>query len=725
MSSVTDQLGRVLAGRYRLVAPIGTGASAHVYAADDTILSRRVAVKVLHPALAGDQGFLRRFRAEAQAAASLNHPHVMRVFDWGEDRDGPFLVLEYLGGGSLRDLLDAGHLLTVSQAAALGAQAAHGLAYAHRRGFVHRDIKPANILFDDEGSLRVGDFGLARALAEAAWTEPIGAVLGTARYASPEQAEGKVVNEKTDVYSLALVLFESITGWVPFTADTTVATLMARLNAHLPVLPSLGLLGPVLAQAAIPQPLARLDAAALAIDLELACRELPPPAPVPVVGIGGAPAGDRDPTMVGDSDRARRSNGASHSANLDGAAALAAAATAATSAALAPSGIPAGGRPAGTPSGDQPTQAVDPRQLAASLSAISAPTAPFRPALSPEPVQPGRHGGRAKPPRRPKPARQAKAPAQPALPRQPKRRRRRVAALVAVSLVVVLVCLALVGSALGVISYRSSLAKGHAVPEVKGFTTVLAQKLASQEDLQIVVVGHSYSPLPAGEIVNQTPRPGSVEAGGSMIKVTLSEGVAPVAIPSLLGDTAGEARQALAHDGLKYAAAPAQYNENVKAGNVIGWSPDGIEVKPGTTVKVTLSMGPHPRLIPTDLAGKSFGNAASVLAGEQLVPVETQKYSNSWPKGEVMATYPPLGQTTPRGSTVTVVVSLGPQYVTIPYDIQGMPVSQAERLLRSIGLVPEGPYPPTGGTVFITDPVPGTSVKVGTPVAIYTSFLFG
>src|SRR5580658_1502850 len=150
MSPLTDQIGRVLAGRYRLVAPIGTGASAHVYAADDSILGRRVAVKVLHPALVSDQAFLRSVRAEAQAAASLNHPHVMRVFDWGEDDDGPFLVLEHLGGGSLRDLLDAGHLLTPAQAAVVGAQAAHGLAYAHRRGLVHRDIKPANLLFDEE-----------------------------------------------------------------------------------------------------------------------------------------------------------------------------------------------------------------------------------------------------------------------------------------------------------------------------------------------------------------------------------------------------------------------------------------------------------------------------------------------------------------------------------------------------------------------------------------------
>ena len=196
---LADRVGRVLGGRFRLVSPIGSGASAHVFLAHDVVLGRRVAVKVLHPALAGDVPFLRRFRAEAQAAATLNHPHITQIFDWGEDDDGPYLVLEYLGGGSLRDMLDAGHRLSPAQAAAVGAQAADALDYAHRRGLVHRDVKPANFLFEEEGRLRIADFGLARALSEAAWTEPIGAMLGTARYASPEQVEGRRVDGRAAV----------------------------------------------------------------------------------------------------------------------------------------------------------------------------------------------------------------------------------------------------------------------------------------------------------------------------------------------------------------------------------------------------------------------------------------------------------------------------------------------------------------------------------------------
>jgi serine/threonine-protein kinase len=215
VSRVVDRVGQVLGGRYRLIAPIGSGASASVYLADDVTLKRRVAVKILHDALADDAAFLRRFRAEAQAAAALNHPHIMAVYDWGHG-DVPFLVTEYLGGGSLRHVLDRGRTLSVSQTLLVGLEAARGLDYAHRRGFVHRDIKPANLLFDEDGRLRIADFGLARALAEAAWTEPMGAVLGTARYASPEQARGETLDGRSDIYSMGVIFYEMLTARLPF-----------------------------------------------------------------------------------------------------------------------------------------------------------------------------------------------------------------------------------------------------------------------------------------------------------------------------------------------------------------------------------------------------------------------------------------------------------------------------------------------------------------------------
>jgi len=213
VSRSSELVGRVVGGRYRLLRPVGSGASAHVYVAEDVRLKRRVALKLLHPALATDAAFLRRFQAEAQTVAALRHQGIVRVYDWGEDAGNAYLTMELLEGGS-------GRRLSVSQVAALALDVASALAYAHARGLVHRDVKPANLLFDEDGHVSVADFGIARALAEASWTEPLGAMLGTARYAAPEQLKGAPLDGRADVYSLAVVAVESVTGDVPFSRDT-------------------------------------------------------------------------------------------------------------------------------------------------------------------------------------------------------------------------------------------------------------------------------------------------------------------------------------------------------------------------------------------------------------------------------------------------------------------------------------------------------------------------
>ncbi len=187
--------------------------------------------------------------------------------------------------------------LSVAQATQVAAQAARGLAHAHARGLVHRDIKPANLLFDDEGRVRVADFGVARALAEGAWTEPAGATVGTARYASPEQAQGLVLDGRADVYSLALVAFESLTGYVPFVLDTAMGTLAARIGATLPGHGALGPLQPVLGEAASPDVAHRPDASTFAARLEALGATLPRPQALPVAGPVRLAMGP--PTMAG------------------------------------------------------------------------------------------------------------------------------------------------------------------------------------------------------------------------------------------------------------------------------------------------------------------------------------------------------------------------------------------------------------------------------------------
>ena len=296
-STVADLVGRVLAGRYRLLGAIGSGASGRVYVADDVRLRRRVAVKVLHAALAEDAGFLRRFRTEAQLAASLHHPNVMAVYDWGED-GVPFMVLELLAGGSLRAMLDRGNLLTPAQTAHVSNQVAGALEYAHSRGLVHRDIKPANLLFDEHGIVRVADFGLARALAEASWTEPAGTVLGTARYAAPEQATGAPLDGRADLYALGLVMVESVTGSVPLVGDSPMGTLGLRQASEIEVPPAMGPLGAIVARACASRP---DDRYSNADDMRGAITEavdvLPPPGPLVLAGLGDV-GDDPHPTQV-------------------------------------------------------------------------------------------------------------------------------------------------------------------------------------------------------------------------------------------------------------------------------------------------------------------------------------------------------------------------------------------------------------------------------------------
>lgn len=276
-----ELLGRTLGGRYRLEALLGTGASAGVYRARDVSLGRRVAVKVLHPGVASDPAFRKRFRAEARAAASLSHPHILAVHDWGED-DGAYLVSELLEGGSLRDLLADERRLSCSQALVVGLQAAQGLDFAHRHGLVHRDIKPANLLFGGDGRLRIADFGIARAVAESSWTEPQGSLVGTARYAAPEQAGTGALDGRTDVYALALTLLEAVTGEVPLTASSPLATMALRQSQSVPVPDSLGPLAEVLRRAGSRHPSDRPTAAALAEGLLAAAGQLERPEPLPL-----------------------------------------------------------------------------------------------------------------------------------------------------------------------------------------------------------------------------------------------------------------------------------------------------------------------------------------------------------------------------------------------------------------------------------------------------------
>lgn len=303
--------GDELGSRYRLVRDIGRGASATVFEATDLTLERQVAVKVLHRNLSTDPNFLERFRSEARSAASLSHPNVMAVYDWGED-DVPFLVMELLSGGTMRSMLDEGAVLTPSQTISVGLDACRGLHYAHNRDLVHRDITPANLLFGDDLRLRIADFGLARALAESGWTEPGKDLVGTARYASPEQAQGLRLTGASDVYSLGLILVEALSGSVPFSADTMLGTLTARVESDVPIPDVPERLADTLRAMTRRDPAERPTSTQAGVALLKAAEGLPRPKPLPLVGLP-----DEAAEIVDDVDQTMRSSPATSVDNAD------------------------------------------------------------------------------------------------------------------------------------------------------------------------------------------------------------------------------------------------------------------------------------------------------------------------------------------------------------------------------------------------------------------------
>ena len=650
--AIADLAGRVLAGRYRLLGSIGAGAAGRVYVADDVRLRRRVAVKVLHGALAEDPGFLRRFRSEAQHAASLHHPHIVAVYDWGEDEGMPFLVLELLQGGSLRALLDAGGRLSPSQAAHVGRQVAQALHHAHTRGVVHRDVKSSNLLFDEHGIVRVADFGLARALAEASWTEPDGGVVGTARYAAPEQASGVPVDGRADCYSLAVVLVEAITGQVPNVGDSPVATVVSRTMQPLTVPDDLGALGDVLRRAGQPDPGRRFpDAGTMAAALGAAAQELPPPAPLVLPGLG-EPVDDADPTRI---------------ATTRGPAPVLAGAAAATTATTATATT----RTARTTPVDDATEVFD-------QDAIE--------------VLP--RGRRERPPGS----------------------HRWVPMVVAAVIVLALIAAAsLAASSLGGGGGGGSIA----APSLVGLDEQAAASRAAALGLRLSIERRESDDI-AGLVIAQKPAAGSFLGDGGTVKVVVSRGPPPVDLPGdLAGTPAADAQARLEQLGFVVKVQRA-YDENVPVDMVVGTDPAaGAKVPRESEITLTVSDGPAPVPVPSDVVGKTYDEAAAILKAKGFGVARADVFSDTVESGKVVGTDPGVGTAAAKGSTVTVNVSKGPELVTVPGNLIGMTVEAASQQLQALGLVPDVSNYGPGRKVRATDPAGGTQVKKGSKVTLF------
>ena len=223
------KIGQIIKDRYEIEEILGEGGMAFVYKAKDRQLQRTVAIKTLKPNYVSQEKFVERFRREAQTAANLNHPNIVQIFDWGIE-DEPYFVMEYIEGNTLTSIISSNRTVGLNDILYIGSQVASGLKEAHKHGLVHRDIKPGNIMITPSGKVKVTDFGIVSLQNEESDITKTGAVLGTASYISPEQAQGKAVSFESDLYSLGTVLYELITGKPPFSGDSPIATATKHLT---------------------------------------------------------------------------------------------------------------------------------------------------------------------------------------------------------------------------------------------------------------------------------------------------------------------------------------------------------------------------------------------------------------------------------------------------------------------------------------------------------------
>jgi eukaryotic-like serine/threonine-protein kinase len=678
-----ELIGRVIGGRFRLEALVGRGATAEVYLAVDTRLRRRVAVKVLHPGVAEDQQFLRRFRSEAQLASRLTHPNILTIHDWhdGQGADPAHLITEFLDGGSLRSMLDTHRRLSLSQATLIGIEAARALTYAHGQGIVHRDIKPANLLFAVDGTLRVGDFGLARAIAEAAMTEPEGGLVGTARYSAPEQALSSAVDGRADVYSLAVTLIEAATGESPFRGDTSLAVLLERQRHSIVAPASMGALGEVLSAAGVVDPDKRIDAAELLKRLERITHQLPRPDRLPLVTTSGVRSiADDDPTVH----------------QLD---------------TVRPPGV-------SSVSASETSKPTD--DVAAAVTAVSAlstaepPTSSDSsgsvPSLVPEPVIPEP----SLPDSTPTDSTPTdSAPTDSTLPESatPKRSSRRTVLIGGVALLV---------GGIGAGSawrWKTTRPEYRVVPKVTGLAASTAQETVTSLQLSWTATEQFDERVPAGQVLTQLPAAGSQVLKASGVTAVVSKGPQPRTVPTLVGLSEADAAALAKSEQLQTAVRSRIFDEAIPAGQVTAAQPTSGKLQRGGTILIDVSDGPAPREVP-NITGMTPEQAKQALPNG-LTGVIVEQPSETVDKGVVIAAnYKPTTKL-PKGSTVKILVSSGPRLIPIPAT-KGLDVVTASKRLRDAGFVVAGSEGAPDQPVRGTRPAAGKEVRKGTEVVVLT-----
>ena len=688
---------RNLSERYRLEGRIGQGGMAIVYGGVDTVLRRRVAIKVLRPELAADHDFVERFYTEAQHAAKLSHPNIVNIYDVGREGDDYFIVMELVDGATLGEMLERGRKLPEAVAIDFGAQICSGLAYAHRQGLLHRDVKPANILVTKDDVVKLSDFGIARAVTTQTMTmtQP-GMIMGSVYYISPEQAQGHELHETSDLYSFGVVLYQMLAGALPYTADTPIAVALKHVSAPVPALDADDA-GVSPALAAIVRKLlqkAPADRFASATEVAKALREAREhpqnAAPYDVAPAAAAPVAPRPRTIPNPKPR--------------------------------PSRYPDSRRP---PVADEPARdaAVVVRRSPSGLVAVAAVALLLAIAAGYFIARPG--GAFRKP-----------------------------GPIVLHSVVGLTVAeaerrLDSAGAKYAVVSVPSeTVAANHVVRQDPGPRTGLPPESVvqlyvstglptvqlidvrqySSDDAQrylrntklVPKVEGVYDASPRGTVLSQKPAAGASVRVRSVVALVVSKGARPVYVPDVVSMPLAQAQAAVEQRHLKFVVGDRNPSDSIPADVVTSQNPaPGSALDPDSTVSVVASSGP-PQLAVPGVTGRDAATAQQQLQAAGLPASIQYLVTSDAPSGTVLKQTPNGGTKVRKGTGVTLAVAV-PGMVP---DVAGKSPADAQAALQSAGYrtgntayVQEG----ADGTVARTEPAAGSTLTPGETVMLYVN----
>ena len=626
-------VGTLVDNRYAVTSRIARGGMSTVYLAVDQRLDREVALKVLHPHLAADENFLGRLGREAKAAARLSHPHVVGVLDQGNDGVTAYLVMEYIKGHTLRDVLRDRGALPPRLALALIDPVVEGLGAAHAAGFIHRDVKPENVLIADDGRIKIGDFGLARAVTSSTST---GALIGTVAYISPELVLGKPADARSDVYSVGIMLYEMLTGRQPFEGEVPIQVAYQHVN---------GMVGP-------PSDLVPRLAGEVDELVQWCTANDPENRPV-------------DGNALLQELRHIRTNLTDAELDLQPPAAAAAASQHATEIL---------GRTS------NPTTLLPP----------SRPAAPAYPPGLTLPDDDDADSGWSPPPPRLGKRAQRKAD------RDSEKLRALAAATPVRTLregnprrrgfiwVVVLILAALLATGAGWF-FGMGPGAAAAVPAVANKTVAQAQQLLNGVGFRSTTSDVFDDDVPTGLVVGSEPAAGTEIRKFQPVSLLVSKGPQLFPLPPLTGGTLDAAKSALNAAEMALGTVTEKFDEEAAAGTVLSQDPAaGTPARHGTPVGLTVSKGPQPIAVPS-VVGKAEDDAVAAVeaAGLTAEVAPDQVFDRNVPEGAVVSQSPANGTLT-RGGTVTLTISKGPKMVAVPSFI-GKQASEARKALEALG----------------------------------------